>query len=336
MGFESGATYINDLQPTNPTSTDGVSQGDDHLRLIKQVLQNTFGNASRQFQIPTMRAVSATTTLLKSDGGGMVAVATTGGAVTLTMPTLVALDAGWSVNILKTTVDVNPIFVKAASGNINSIGYGSLAQARRCIPGTSFLVLWDGTNWNCERVNSLPIGSMVAFYGTVLPAGFEWPNGQTLASVATNYPEYNAAVGSGLTPDLRGRSEITLDNLGGTAAGRLPNGATTGLSATTLGSAAGTDATAITVAQLPGHTHGVGTLAATDSGHTHPFNAVLSTPSSAQTGGGGLTAAAATGSTTGTGTANISMSGATASVGSGGLRSNLTPSIMCGKILVVE
>jgi microcystin-dependent protein len=38
------ATYIDGLVATNPLSTDTVSQADDHLRLIKQVLKNTFPN----------------------------------------------------------------------------------------------------------------------------------------------------------------------------------------------------------------------------------------------------------------------------------------------------
>ena len=36
--------YIGSLVPANPTSTDTVSQSDDHIRLIKQVLINTFPN----------------------------------------------------------------------------------------------------------------------------------------------------------------------------------------------------------------------------------------------------------------------------------------------------
>lgn len=43
MGLETG-TYISDLVVTNPTSTDPKSQGDDHLRLVKATLKNTFPN----------------------------------------------------------------------------------------------------------------------------------------------------------------------------------------------------------------------------------------------------------------------------------------------------
>lgn len=40
MGLES-ATYLNDLNAANPTISDLKNQGDDHLRLIKAVLQAT-------------------------------------------------------------------------------------------------------------------------------------------------------------------------------------------------------------------------------------------------------------------------------------------------------
>lgn len=43
MSLES-ATYINQLVATNPTAADPKSQGDDHLRLLKGVLQAQFPN----------------------------------------------------------------------------------------------------------------------------------------------------------------------------------------------------------------------------------------------------------------------------------------------------
>ena len=47
------ATYISQLTATNPTASDPVSQGDDHLRLIKSVLQSQF---------TTLGAAAVTTT----------------------------------------------------------------------------------------------------------------------------------------------------------------------------------------------------------------------------------------------------------------------------------
>ena len=43
MALENG-TYVNSLVPANPASTDGLAQADDHIRLIKSTLKNTFPN----------------------------------------------------------------------------------------------------------------------------------------------------------------------------------------------------------------------------------------------------------------------------------------------------
>ena len=45
MALES-ATYINGLVATNPTGSDSISQGDDHIRLIKTVLKNSLPNVT--------------------------------------------------------------------------------------------------------------------------------------------------------------------------------------------------------------------------------------------------------------------------------------------------
>jgi hypothetical protein len=43
MGLET-ATYVNQLVSTNPAASDGLSQGDDHIRLVKGALLSTFPN----------------------------------------------------------------------------------------------------------------------------------------------------------------------------------------------------------------------------------------------------------------------------------------------------
>ena len=45
MGLETG-TYLDALVPTNPASTDGLAQADDHIRLLKITLTNTLPNLS--------------------------------------------------------------------------------------------------------------------------------------------------------------------------------------------------------------------------------------------------------------------------------------------------
>jgi hypothetical protein len=334
------ATYVADLQSVNPPSTDPTSQGDDHLRLIKQVLQNTFPGASRAFQVPSVLTKTANYSILSGDGEGVIYVGTAGGAVTLTLPALGTVDKGWKINFIKTSSDVNPMFIAPAAGTLNSGGYAGLAKARRCIPGARSTAVWDGAAWFVTRVSTAPIGCMLDFYGTTLPAGFEWPNGQTLASVATNYPEYNAAVGSGLTPDMRGYAGIVLDNLGGAAAGRLPNGQ---ISGSVLGATGGVDAAVITSSQLPAHQHNVFIY---DPTHSHTLTAAVSNAGGSSPPGGA--SVSGTGTVSGTNAASTGMTigsvaGAGAndnktanSTGGGAIRGNLQPSIMLGKILVVE
>ena len=43
MALESG-TFINSLNASNPVSTDGLAQADDHMRLIKSTVKATFPN----------------------------------------------------------------------------------------------------------------------------------------------------------------------------------------------------------------------------------------------------------------------------------------------------
>ena len=47
------ATYISQLNTAQPTASDNISEGDDHLRLIKSVLQSQFPNLGTTPARPT-------------------------------------------------------------------------------------------------------------------------------------------------------------------------------------------------------------------------------------------------------------------------------------------
>ena len=86
------ATYISQLVDTNPTASDPVSQGDDHLRLIKSVLQSQF---------TTLGAAAVTTTaaelnLLDGVSGLVQADLTKLAAVDSTAAELNIVDGGTS------------------------------------------------------------------------------------------------------------------------------------------------------------------------------------------------------------------------------------------------
>ena len=68
MGLETG-TYIDSLNSSNPTAGDAVSEGDDHLRLIKSTVKATFPNlsgavTSTQAELNILDSVTANTAKL--------------------------------------------------------------------------------------------------------------------------------------------------------------------------------------------------------------------------------------------------------------------------------
>ena len=73
MALESG-TYINSLNASNPASTDGLGQADDHLRLIKGAIKNTLPNitgaiSANQAELNVLDGTTVTTAELnKLDG----------------------------------------------------------------------------------------------------------------------------------------------------------------------------------------------------------------------------------------------------------------------------
>lgn len=116
----------------------------------------------------------------------------------------------------------------------------------------------------------VPVGAIVPFAGTTVPANWMVCEGQVL--LRSSYTALFAAIGttwgSGTTPstsftipDLRGRTVVGVDN-----------GAQRVAAASFLGQTAGTDKVNLTVAQMPAHNHVVDPAIATTSRsgtHTH-------------------------------------------------------------------
>ena len=68
MALES-ATYIDGLVTSNPTGSDNISDGDEHIRLIKTVLKNTIPNAASA-TVPIIKfttTAQATSATIRSD-----------------------------------------------------------------------------------------------------------------------------------------------------------------------------------------------------------------------------------------------------------------------------
>ena len=65
MALETAA-WVTQLVDTNPTTSDPVSEGDNHLRMIKTVLSNSFPSTSTTAIVPDMSGQSGT--VLSNDG----------------------------------------------------------------------------------------------------------------------------------------------------------------------------------------------------------------------------------------------------------------------------
>lgn len=146
MSLESG-TYVSDLDVSNPTSGDPEAQGDDHLRLIKSTLKNTFPNAGKVFRFPDFLAKTGSYTILSTDANKLIGADSTGGAFDLTLPTLAAGDAGWAVDIVKVNATAPLVTI---IGTVNGLAARTLANQWELIR-----IKWTGTAWYADPSRSM-------------------------------------------------------------------------------------------------------------------------------------------------------------------------------------
>lgn len=234
------ATYISDLAPANPGGTDPRSEGDNHIRLIKQVLLNTFPAGTKAMYSPNRGRLINTTpvTLTTADILETIYVDTTAN-ITLNLPALTGADVGWYVDVIKTTSDLNGCYVWPPSGNIQT----RAAAVTFCRVGGLMEPMrfhWTGTAWLGLR--AAVIGEIMEWPSPVVPPGWLLLDGSTISAAA--YSELVAIVGTTLQ-DHRGRVCAGVD--GGT--NRLTS-AFLGSTAVVNNSGGGQSAT-LTLGQLP-------------------------------------------------------------------------------------
>jgi microcystin-dependent protein len=219
--------------------------------------------------------------------------------------------------------------------------------------------------WIVEGAPSVvePTGTLRAYVGTTAPAGYVRANGRTIGNGSSggteranadtealftllwnSYADAQAAVSSGrgasaaadyaanktiALPDLRGRSLFGLDDMGGSAAGRLANAS--GISETTNGATGGADTVTLVTANLPSHTHSFSATTSSNGAHTHTVSPAEGTIYALGTSGdsriwqGGDTAGVTTLSTDSQGAHTHTVSGTTGSQGSGTAVDNIPP-----------
>lgn len=116
------ATYIADLVVANPLTTDGLAQGDDHLRLIKTVLKNTLPNLNT--------AVSATVSQL-NNLNGIVPV----GGIILWSGSSASIPTNW--HLCDGTVGTPNLMDRFVVGAGSTYAFGATGGATSTTPTTS-------------------------------------------------------------------------------------------------------------------------------------------------------------------------------------------------------
>jgi microcystin-dependent protein len=220
---------------------------------------------------------------------------------------------------------------------------GVAIPAATLIAGTPYVlkfsasaVAWIAQNFYLvSNPGVVPVGAMLPYGGSTAPSSaFALPFGQAISrttfSVLFSIYGTTFGVGDGVTtfniPDLRGRSVLGLDNMGGVAAGRVgtvvtDSGTVTG---TTLGSAGGSSTHIQIGAEVGAHNHAI-----TDPGHLHTIPVINS---GVGVGGGAAAAAALSAGNTGTSTTGITINNSATAAA----MSLLNPLMMMNWILRVQ
>ena len=142
MGLETGST-ISSFITSNPTSSDPVNQGDDHLRLIKSVLQAQFPGTGGLGYTTAITATEAELNSLHTGNITTILPAVSGYVIGANSPILVTdtllgalgkaqgqIDARSAITGNEIVTNVQSVNgLKVSSGVIDTVGYLTLSQS---------------------------------------------------------------------------------------------------------------------------------------------------------------------------------------------------------------
>ena len=144
MALES-ATYINQLVDTNPAGSDVISQGDDHLRLIKKVVQDSFPDVDQVATTIITKATAPTTqikgTIWYDTSANTLKINT---ASTSSTPVWVEINTGapWAAGVFGGSA-VGYRSFSVTKGGANQTGV---------VSGTQTKVTWPTEEWDTGGV----------------------------------------------------------------------------------------------------------------------------------------------------------------------------------------
>lgn len=270
MPLES-ATYIAQLVATNPITTDEISQGDDHLRLIKSTLQTQFPNLGTTVAVTgTATELNAATTAMATPGTFEVANNGTvaGGEMILDgiahTGTQVA-DAG-KIEFLNAGTADGPGLLEVLIQSAGTAGTYAVA-ASLTQPGALTATASINAPSILKAGNELlPAGVIAMWSGSVasIPAGWHLCDGTSgtpdlrgmfVIGAGGSYAPAQTGGAASVTPTT---STAGAHTHGGTQAGgaHTPSGTTDSQGSHSHGAATG--GYTLQLADMPAHDHGLG------------------------------------------------------------------------------
>jgi len=290
------ATFISDLVPSNPAASDGLNNADDHMRMIKGTLKNTFPNVAgaanaSHTELNGLLAQLKGTTAYKAPRG------------TVALPAYAFVDdpdTGW----------YSPASKRAALalGGVDALNFRTDKTADFAA-GASFAgpVSAGGP---ISGPGSCPIGTMVMWMADTLPTGFGawcWANGGTLSRTQAGagkelFDLWGTRYGTGdgaTTFNVINMQEVVpvgKSTMGGAASPGLLASIGTGLKAV-LGGLFGADSKTLDMTNVPEHDHAVYLK---DNQHQHAAanpSAFIMSGQGVGVGGGGAFGTASPGAT---------------------------------------
>ena len=173
MPVEAG-TFISDFVASYPTGSDVQSQGDDHLRLIKSVLQSTFPQTGKAFRFPVDTAVQTTNynVVFPTDQNKIIPFNTASNNLIAYMPIPSGVNAnGWGLDIVKVSSDSNAVLVSSASLGVNGSSFFALRSQYEGVRVVYSATI--GTYLAFPMRMEFAVGTQMSFHQNSAPAGWQ-------------------------------------------------------------------------------------------------------------------------------------------------------------------